>query len=264
MTVIKETKQSIARFAKNKFLFEELVKRDFRQRYKRTTLGMAWSVLSPLLTLLILKVVFTQIFGRNTPHFTIYMFAGVIVMSFYKEATKKGMTSLLANSSIITKINLPKYMFILSRNVSAFVNFLLTIVLFLIFCIFDHITFGWHFLLLVIPIFCELVMNIGIGMILSVWNIFFRDTEYLYDVFLTLLNYVSAIFYTVDRFGDGLQKFFLLNPVYVIIKYFRMITIEGVIPSLQYHALMLGYAFFFLFAGLGMYKKYNHQFIYYI
>jgi ABC-2 type transport system permease protein len=155
-------------------------------------------------------------------------------------------------------------MFILSRNVSAFVNFLLTIGLFLIFCIFDHIQFGWHFLLLIFPIACELVMNIGIGMILSVWNIFFRDTEYLYDVFLTLLNYVSAIFYTVDRFGAKMQSIFLLNPVYVIIKYFRMITIDGIIPSLQYHALMIFYALFFLLFGLHMYKKYNHQFIYYI
>ena len=82
MTLIKNTKSSLTRFAKNQFLFEELVKRDFKQKYKRTTLGMAWSILSPLLTLFVLKLVFTQIFGRNTPHFTIYMFAGVIVMSY--------------------------------------------------------------------------------------------------------------------------------------------------------------------------------------
>ncbi len=249
---------------KNIFLFQQLVKRDFEQKYKRTLLGMGWSVLSPLLTLLVMRVVFLDFFGRNTPHYTTYLFCGNLVMSWYRESTTNGMRSLLDNAGIITKINVPKYLFLFSKNVSALVNFGLTMVVFFVFCILDHITFTPKMILLVYPTACLLIMNIGIGMILSALYVFFRDMTYLYQVFLTLLTYVSAIFYTIDRWSPSKQRLFLLNPVYVIIKYFRVIVIDMKIPSLSYHGLCLFYALFFFAIGCVIYKKCNHQFIYYL
>ena len=104
----------IQKLRQNEFLFEELVKRDFKKKYKRTVLGMVWSVLSPLLTLLVMKLVFTQFFGRTTPHFTTYLFCGNLVFSYFSESTSQGMTSLMGNASIFTKVNVPKYLFLLS------------------------------------------------------------------------------------------------------------------------------------------------------
>ncbi|MDO4416170.1 MAG: ABC transporter permease [Erysipelotrichaceae bacterium] len=257
-------KDSLTNLKRHSFLFEQLVKRDFEHKYKRTALGALWSVLSPLLTLLVMKVVFTQFFGRNTPHYTIYLFAGNIIFSYYREATTNGMQSLMQNANVIDKINLPKYLFVFSRNVQAFFNFLLTVLVFFVFCIFDHIEFGFHMLMLIYPIICLLILNVGIGLFLSAIYIFFRDMTYLYQVFLTLLNYLSAVFYTIDGYSPTIQKLFLLNPVYVSIKYFRTVVIDGVIPSFQYHLLMLGYSLFFMALGSYMYKKYNHQFIYYL
>ena len=124
----------IAKFAKHLFLFEELVKRDFKQKYKGTVIGMAWSVLSPLLNLLVLRLVFTQFFGRNTPHYTTYLFAGNLIFSFFSESTKGGMSSVLSNASIFSKINVPKYLFLLSKNVSTLINFGLTLCVFFLFC----------------------------------------------------------------------------------------------------------------------------------
>lgn len=246
-----------------KFLFQQLVKRDFEKRYKGTVLGMAWSILSPLLQLFVMMLVFSQLFGRNVDHYVIYLFAGNINFSYYREATKNGMHSLNSNAHIITKINVPKYMFLLSSEIQALVNFGLTILVFFFFCVTDHITFTPKMVMLVYPVFCLTVMNIGIGMILSALFVFFRDTSYFYDIFLTLLNYLSAIFYTIDRFPVSAQRFFLLNPVYVVIKYWRLIVIDACIPSWHYHALMAFYALFFLAIGGFMYKKYNHQFLYY-
>ena len=260
---IKSAKKSLSRFASNRFLFEELVKRDFEHKYKRTVLGMAWSVLSPLLTLLVMKLVFTEFFGRTTPHYTIYLFAGNIVMAYFKDATNNGMTSMISNASVINKINVPKYLFLFSKNVSSLVNFGLTIIVFFIFCIIDQITFRPNFVLLIYPVICLVIMNLGIGMILSALYVFFRDVKYLYSVFLTLLTYVSAIFYTVDRFPEDVRNLFLLNPVYVYIKYFRMIVIDGVIPSWQYHGLCLFYAVIFALIGAFFYKRYNRKFVYY-
>ena len=106
----------IEKIKKHQFLFEELVKRDFKKKYKRTVLGMAWSILSPLLTLLVMRLVFTQFFGRNTPHYTIYLFCGNLVFAFFNESTTQGMSSLMSNASIFTKVNVPKYLFLFSKK----------------------------------------------------------------------------------------------------------------------------------------------------
>ena len=247
----------IAKFAKHLFLFEELVKRDFKQKYKGTVIGMAWSVLSPLLNLLVLRLVFTQFFGRNMEHYTTYLFAGTVFFSFFKEATKGGMNALTSNASIFTKINVPKYLFLLSKNVSAVINFGLTLVVFFLFCILDGV-------MLLYPVLYLIIFNVGVGLILSAMYIFFRDTKYLYDVFTLLLHYCSAIFYRVDSYPEKIQQIFLINPVYLAIKYVRVVTINGNIPSIQYHLLMLGWAVAMVGIGAWIYKKNNHKFLYYV
>lgn len=257
-------KNFVRNLKKHQFLFEELVKRDFKQKYKRTVLGMGWSVLSPLLTLLVMRLVFTHIYGRDVPHFTTYLFSGTIVMSFFKESTKGGMSALMSNAKIFSKVNVPKYLFLLSKNVSVLVNFGLILCVFFLFAALDGIVFGFHMLTLIYPIVCLLVFNIGVGMILSALFVFFRDTQYLYDVFLTLITYLSAIFYTVDRFPAWAQNLFLLNPVYCYIRYFRLVCIDGVIPSLAFHGLCLLYAVAALGVGVLVYRKNNHKFLYYV
>ena len=113
----------LKKFKHNQFLFEELVKRDFKKKYKRTILGMAWSVLSPLLLLLVMRLVFTQFFGRDTPHYTTYLFCGNLVFSYFRESTNEGMSSLLGNAKIFSKINVPKYLFLFSKNIQTLINF---------------------------------------------------------------------------------------------------------------------------------------------
>ena len=104
-------KQIVEKCKKYQFLFEELVKRDFKEKYKRSILGMGWSILSPLLTLLVMKLIFTKFFGKDMPHYTTYLFSGNLVLAYYKESTKNGMSSLVNNAKIFTKINVPKYMY---------------------------------------------------------------------------------------------------------------------------------------------------------
>lgn len=249
---------------KHLFLFEELVSRDFKQKYKRTVLGMAWSVLSPLLNLLVLVLVFTKLLGRNTPHYTIYIFCGTLVMSFFRESTKGGMNSLMANKGIISKINIPKYLFLFSSNVSSLINFALTLVAFFLICAFDRIQFGFHFVSLIFVILCLTIFNVGIGLILSACFVFFRDTSYLYDILLTLINYLSAIFYRIDGFSRVVQRLFLCNPLYCFIHYFRVVVIDGNLPSIQFHVLCLFYALLSFAIGAWFYKRFNHKFIYYM
>ena len=249
---------------KHKFLFEELTARDFKQKYKRTLLGAGWSLLLPLMTLLIQKMIFSRFFGNNTPHYTIYLFAGNLVWSYFREATMGGMYALVHNAHIFTKVNVPKYIFVLTKNVSALINFALTLIVFFLFVAIDGIQFTWEMLGLIIPVMCLVLFNLGLGMILSAMYVFFRDTTYLYDVFLTLLMYLSAIFYTIDSFPANIQKVFLLNPVFCYIKYFRVVVIDGNLPSFSFNLLCIAYALLALFIGALIYKKNNHQFLYYV
>lgn len=249
---------------KYQFLFEELVKRDFKKKYKRTVLGMGWSLLSPLLMLLVMKVIFTQFFGRNTPHYTIYLFCGNLIFSYFSEATKSGMSSLMENARVFTKVTVPKYLFLLSKNVQTFISFLLTLVIFFIFVAVDKLPFTLKFICLLYPIACLILFNIGVGLILSALYVFFRDIKYLYDVFLKLLMYLSAIFYTIDTYTPTGQNLFLLNPVYLFIRYFRKIVIEATVPAPAFHMLMLADVVVVLAIGCWMYKKYNTKFLYYV
>lgn len=249
---------------KNQFTFEELVKRDFKQKYKRTVLGMAWSILSPLLTLLVMSVVFSNFFGSNMEHYTIYLFCGNLVFNYFHESTMGGMNALMANADIFSKVNVPKYLFVLSKNVSALINFGLTLCIFFLFVLFDGIPFHFSFIALLYPILCLVVFNVGIGLVLSALFMFFRDISYLYDVFTMLLMYMSAIFYTIDIMPAGMQRMFLLNPVYCYIKYFRVVVLEGNIPSLSFHLLCAFYAVAAVCVGMLIYKKNNHKFLYYV
>lgn len=254
----------LEKIKKQQFLFEELVKRDFKAKYKRTVLGMAWSILSPLLQLLVMRVVFTQFFGRNTPNYTTYLFCGNLVYNYFRDSTTGGMNSLMQNRGIISKVNVPKYLFLFSRNVSALINFGLTLCVFFLFTLMDGITPGLRYLALIYPVLCLIVFNIGMGLVLSALFVFFRDINYLYDIFTLLLMYMSAIFYTVDGYPPLIQKLFLCNPIFCYIKYFRVVVISGEIPSLPYHLLCAFYAIVMVCIGGWIYKKYNHQFLYYM
>ena len=254
----------IQRMRRHQFLFEELVKRDFKKKYKRTVLGMAWSILSPLLTLLVMKMVFSNFFGRNTEHYTTYLFCGNLIFSYFSESTSQGMSSLVSNSGIFTKVNVPKYLFLMSKNVQTLINFGLTMCVFVVFCVLDRIVFTWKLIFLLYPIVLLLLFNFGMGLILSALFVFFQDIQYLWSVFTMLLMYMSAIFYTIDSYSYTVQCLFLLNPVYLFIRYFRKIVIDATIPTVWFHLLMLVDVAIVLGLGCWMYKKYNHRFLYYV
>ena len=246
------------------FLFEELVKRDFKKKYKRTVLGMAWSLLSPLMMLLVMRLVFTQFFGQNMAHYTTDLFCGNLVFSYFNESTTQGMQSLTGNAAIFTKVNVPKYLFLFSKNVQTLINFCLTLCIFFLFCILDHITFTWRFICLLYPICMLVLFNIGVGLVLSALFVFFRDVQYLWTIFTQLLMYLSAVFYSIEHYSYQVQCLFLANPIYLFIRYFRKIVIDAAVPSVWFHLLMLGDVLVVLGLGCWMYKKFNTRFLYYV
>ena len=252
------------RMSRERFMFEELVKRDFKKKYKRTILGMGCSILNPLLTLLVMRLVFTQFFGRGTNHYTTYLFSGLIIFNYYSESTQGSMNALTANKDIILKVKVSKYLFILSRSVSSTINFLIVLVVYFVFVAIDGVSFHARFFILIYPVLLLPVFCLGVGMILSAMQVFFRDTKYLYSIFIILLRYLSAIFYNIDSYSPQIQRWFLANPVYAFIKYFRVVVINGNLPSLGFHLLLLAYTLVAFSSGALVYKICNRKFPFYL
>ena len=249
---------------KHRFLLEELVKRDFDRKYKGALLGAAWSVMNPLLTLLIMSVVFGHFFGGAIEHYTTYLFCGTVVFSFFTESTAEGLMALVNNAHIFTKVNVPKYLFVLAKNAQTLINFFLTLLVFLLFCALDGITFSWRFLLLLYPVGMLLLFNLGMGFILSALYVFYRDIQYLWGVLTQFLLYLSAVFYDVTSLPAAYQRLFLLNPVYAFIKYFRLVVIDKQLPSFSFHMLLMLYTLIALVIGGIVYKKNNRKFAFHL
>ena len=174
------------------------------------------------------------------------------------------MGALLSNSDIITKIKLPNELFVLSRAVTSLINFSMTFSVFLIFCIIDRIAFGAHLLFLPITIIFLSVFSLGIGLLLSVMFVFFRDIQYLWSVFTMLLMYLSAIFYTTDSFPASVRWLFNLNPLYVYITQLRTAVIGGVLPDGVSALLGALYATLSVLVGIWVYKNFRKKFIMYL
>lgn len=245
------------------FLLEELVRRDFTQKYKRTFLGVAWSLLSPLCSLFVMYFVFGTFFSHSLPSYLTYLFAGQIVFSFFSEGTRGGMGSVLGNSVVLSKINIPKYIFLLSQNIKALIAFGINLAVFLaVAALCGH---GLHlrYLALLYHTVCLLALNIGVSLLLATVFVFFRDAMYLYGIFTQLLSNLSAIFYTTSAFPEKVRWVFYLNPVYIYITYFRQVVIGGSIPPLSLHALALGYPLLALAVGGLVFRRFQDRFIYY-
>lgn len=254
----------LRKIKQHQFLLEQLIERDFKKKYKRTLLGVGWSVLSPLLMILVLSSIFKGFFGRNVPHYLIYIFSGQAVFNYFSEATNEGMAALTGNASIFTKVNVPKFLFLISKNVSVAINFLVVLLVYFFFCIGDGLYPNALWLTLIYPVVFLTLFNVGLGLILSAMFVMFKDIQYLYRIFTQMLVYMSAIFYTVDHFDHQIQNLFFLNPVYAYIYYFRSVVISNILPSPEVHFICAGHAAAALIIGCIIYKKYNYRFLYYI
>ena len=255
---------AISRWEKYNFLLAELIKRDFKKKYKRTILGILWSLLHPLLSLLVMTIIFVHFFANRTQNFTIYIFAGQLVFGFFSESTNGSMSSLMGNSGLITAIKVPKYLFLFSKNASSVIEFFITLLAFFVFVAMASIPFSLNFFMLLYPIITLMVFNIGVGLILSAFYVFFKDTQYLYSVFTRMVMFLSAIFYPIDTFPQRIQQLFFLNPVFVHIQYFRLVVLNGTTPSINLHLILGLYALTALAIGSYIYKRYNYKFVYYM
>lgn len=227
-------------FMKYRYLLGELVSKNIKLQYRNSVLGVLWTFLQPLLTMIVLAFVFSNLFGKNSAkvvNYPVYLLSGRLLHQFFVQSTKKAMKSIRSNTSIIKKVYVPKYIYPLSGILSNFVTFLISLLVLVGVMAFyniidkDPIAVSWQIIFAVVPVIILFFLSLGVGMILATLDVFFKDVENLYDIFTLLLFYLTPIVYTIDRLGfaDGSWQASLLklNPMYGIIGMFRAAVIHS-------------------------------------
>ncbi|PAF29573.1 ABC transporter permease [Paenibacillus sp. 7516] len=256
--------QQIRNFLKYKDLFIELVKKDIKLKYRNSYLGLLWSFLNPLLMMTVLTIVFSGIFKNNISNFPVYVLSGRLMYSFFSEATSFAMNSIHVNGQLIKKVYIPKYFFPLSRVCSSFLTSLVSLVpIFLVMFITD-MQFSIFNLLIVVPLFLMLILSAGVGLLLSVGTVFFRDVGHLYTVILTILMYMTPIFYPADIIPDKYQWLIEINPLYPLVGMFRDVLMYGHNFSAHQLTISLIYAALYFIIGLFVFYKKQDRFIFYL
>jgi ABC-2 type transport system permease protein len=247
-----------------KDLLKELVLRDLKTKYRRSVLGYVWSVLNPLLMMIIISIVFSHMFRFDIENFPVYLLIGQLIYGFYSEATNGAMNSIFGNSALIRKVYVPKYIFPISKVCSSFVNLLFSLVALIPVLIVTKASVTPIALLFPIPLFYIFLISLGVGLILSVLAVYFRDIVHLYSVFLTALMYCTPIFYPITVLPDTAINMIRTNPLYHIIKMFRKMVMYGELPSLKEHLTCFMFAVIFFAIGLIIFKKKQDNFVMYM
>lgn len=251
-------------FVQYRYLLRQLVNRDFRVKYKSSSLGMIWSFLNPLLTMLVYLVVFSTLFNSDVENFPVYLMAGIVCFSFFGEATNLGMSSIVGNSALITKVYMPKLIYPLSKVLSSAINLCISFIPLMIVMLITGVPFHKSMLLLPVVVVYLILFCFGVSLILSTLNVFFRDTSFLWGVALTMLNFLTPIFYPESIIPANLITIFHMNPLYQIIFFMRTIILDGCSPTPITYLYCTLAVTVTLAVGMWVFRKNQDRFVLYL
>ncbi len=254
-------KQVVKNFSKYSFLLSELVKRDISGKYKDSTLGLFWSFLNPLLSMIVLTMVFSLIFAGSIANFPVYLLSGKLIFDLFANASTGAMNSIKDNSEIIKKIYVPKYMFAVGIVCSEFINFLISLTVLIAVMIVTGAPFHLSLLYSPIPIFFVIVLTMGVGLILATATTFFTDIKYLYGVLIMLLSFMTPLFYPIEIIPEQFMFAFKINPLYAGVSSFRDIVLNGTFPALEPLLFLIITSVLSLIIGVYVFYKYQNKFV---
>lgn len=247
-----------------RYLLYQLIARNIKLKYRKSYLGILWSLIEPLMTMIVLSLVFGTLLGKGDKYFPVYVLSGRLLYSFFSTGTKTAMRSIRANASMIKKVYVPKFMYPLSACTSSYVISLISLVDLFLVILFMRMEIGFSILGVILPILILFLLTYGVGMILTAINVFFRDVEYIWDVVLMLIMYTCAIFYKTDSFvGTSKYWVFRLNPLYALIKCFRD-CIYGVPMEISWLLYSAVFSIVCCLIGLLIFKKKQDKFVFYL
>ncbi len=251
-------------FNKYRYLLNQLVKRDIKLKYRRSVLGIFWSFLEPLLSMVVLTIVFSTLFIRNIPNYPVYYLIGMLTYQFFAGGSKAALVSMISNASILKTVYIPKYLYALSAVLSNFVTYLLSLVILFMVMLVTHVDFTMYIIFASLPILALLILTIGVGLIVSTVNVFFRDLQHLYGVFLMLLMWLTPIFYPPEIVPASFRFIQTYNPLFAIIQCCRSSFLYGALYNMNELFFAMGSAIVALIIGIIVFYKFQDKFILYI
>ena len=282
MFLIKNTKNdelnhNVQMWKKYQNLLKELTMKNVKLKYRNSWLGIFWSFLQPLLNMVVLSVVFGGIFGKKSDYivcYPVFLFTGRLLFSFFTTSTKQAMTSFRRNQAIIKKVYVPKYMYPLSSIFSNFVTFAISLLCLIAVWIFFKLTgisggsglyMTWHVFECIVPMALLLVFSTGVGLVLSVICVYFRDVEYIWDVVTQLLFYMVPILYPLQNIKTPwIQIVIKINPLYSMIELFRQSVLYGQWLSWKLLAYAAVISFATLLIGIWFFNKKSDDIIFHL
>lgn len=246
-------------------LIRELVSKDLKLKYRRSFLGYVWSILNPLGIMLVMVIVFSNMFRWDIPNYPVYLIIGQTMFNYMNESTTHAIYSILDNSSLLKKIYVPKYIFTLSKVTSDLVNFLFSIAAIFLVMIVTGVKFSWYLLLIPVVALQLYLFCLGLGLFLAQAAVFFRDIQYIYSVVLTAWTYITPIFYPEAMLPDWLHFLVVrFNPMFYYVKQMRQLVLYQTMPDIKLiFAGTVCAILAFVIGGL-CFKKNQSKFILYI
>lgn len=257
--------KALAEFRKRNFLLYYLTARDFKVKYRRSVLGVLWSVLNPLLMMFVVSAVFSYIFRQDIENFPVYLILGQVVFNFLSESTNLAMNSVLGAAPLIKKVYVPKYIFPFEKVLFSFINFLISFIAVAIVLIVNQVPLTISAICLPLFLIYLFTFCLGIGLLLSSVAVLFRDIIHLYGVIITAWTYLTPIFYPVTALDGTIMRTLMeFNPMFHYVEYMRGIILYHTFPSLMENLICIGFALLFLVIGVFAFKKNQDKFILYI
>ena len=253
------------------FILQQLVSRDFKLKYRRSVLGVAWSVLNPLLMMAILTLVFSNMFRFNIENYPVYLILGMTLFTLMSDSTSNAMSSIITASSLLKKVRVEKAVFPLEKVLFSLVNFLFSFVAVIAVMLFFRIAPSASMLALPLLLVYVVVFCVGLSLLLSALSVFFRDVMHLWSVVITAWNYLTPVFWPeayLDNLSAGLGSFLRLceqfNPMYYYLSYMRQIMMYQTVPDLGFNLCCAAFAAVTFVVGLVVFRKAQGKFILYI
>ena len=251
----------IKEFRQYNNLFTELVRKGIKLKYRRSYLGIVWSMIEPLLTMIVLTLVFGTLLGHKEKSFPVYILTGRLMYTLFSQSTTSALKSIRQNEAMIKKVYVPKYLYPLANICFNYILFLISLVVLAVVALVLGVFPTWRTLLAIVPLLNLFLLSIGVGMILATNGVYFRDMEYLWNVALMLIMYTCAIFYYPKKILNSNVSWILkFNPLFCIINNFRNCVFGRAMSA---HMLIYSFTFAFIciVIGIAVFNKKQDQFI---
>ncbi len=244
------------------FLLRRMIYTNFKVRYKRSYLGVIWSLLNPLLNMIVFMVVFSQLFRFQIPHYPLYILSGNMIFTFFSSSTAEAMMQILYNATMIRRVYLPKTIYILAGIGINAINLILTFIPFLLIALIDHLQLSVQMMMIFPALLLLSCFVIGMSLIVATITPYLNDFSQIWGVIITLWTYLTPLFYPVDIIPERLLPLYKLNPMYVYVTLFRDPILYQSISPLSLWMQGLGYSIAFLFFGWWLFTKNSNEFAY--